>query len=409
MKILHTADWHIGQLFHDFDRTQEHEAFLSWLLSILMQQQADALLISGDVFDQANPGAHSIKLFYQFLQRATAQQPQLQIIITAGNHDSPTRLEAPKPLLENSNIHIVGTVQRDDAGAIDYDALTIPLKNSKGDIAAWCLAIPFLRVGDYPHLMDAESPYGAGVAAFYDAAAQNALTIRQPHQALIAMGHLHAQKAEITDMDAKERLIMGGVESIAASAFHPDLAYVALGHIHKAQQIGKPTIRYSGSPIPMSFTERNYKHQVVCFTLENETLSDLSFLEVPIAIPVVSVPAKHSVLTTVLQALNELPDYETPPYLEVRVLEDQPEPGLRAKIEAALEGKSVRLASINLKRIKAISNGEATTDEIIPSIESLQPIDIMTRVYTSKYNSPPPDTLVTLFNEVVNEIAANPS
>ncbi|HEY2582745.1 MAG TPA: exonuclease subunit SbcD, partial [Mucilaginibacter sp.] len=108
MKILHTADWHIGQLFHEYDRTYEHQKFLEWLVQIIKDQQIDVLLISGDIFDLSNPAAGSVKMFYTFLNRSVKANPQIQIIVTAGNHDSATRLESPKPLLESSNIHIVG-------------------------------------------------------------------------------------------------------------------------------------------------------------------------------------------------------------------------------------------------------------------------------------------------------------
>ena len=82
MKILHTADWHIGQLFHEYDRTYEHQQFLSWLVETLKNEQIDVLLISGDVFDLSNPSATSIRMFYSFLNQATKTNPHLQIIVT---------------------------------------------------------------------------------------------------------------------------------------------------------------------------------------------------------------------------------------------------------------------------------------------------------------------------------------
>src|SRR5690606_20506504 len=144
IRILHTADWHIGQLFHEYDRTYEHQQFLDWLTQTLRIAQVNVLLVSGDVFDLSNPSAASIRLFYTFLNRATSVNPDLQVIITAGNHDSASRLESPKPLLESSNIHIVGLVEKDENGAIDYDKLIIPLKDKDGSVKAWCLAVPFL-------------------------------------------------------------------------------------------------------------------------------------------------------------------------------------------------------------------------------------------------------------------------
>ena len=147
MKILHTADWHIGQLFHEYDRTYEHQQFLNWLDGTLVSEQIDVLLISGDVFDLSNPSAASVKMFYSFLNKAVNANPDLQIIITAGNHDSAARLESPKPLLESSNIHIIGLVEKTEDGSIDYDKLIISLKDKHGTTQAWCLAVPFFTHG----------------------------------------------------------------------------------------------------------------------------------------------------------------------------------------------------------------------------------------------------------------------
>ena len=232
IRILHTADWHIGQLFHEYDRTYEHQQFLYWLLETLKEEQIDALLISGDVFDSSNPSAASIRMFYSFLNQSVKQNPDLQIIVTAGNHDSASRLESPKPLLESSNIHIVGVVEKNDDGRVDYAKICIPLKDKEGNTEAWCIAAPFLRMGDYPSIPDCANSYAEGVTAFYKDTYEYVASLKEPGQAIIAMGHLHAQQAEVGDIDKMERLIMGGIECISAAAFNKKIRYVALGHIH---------------------------------------------------------------------------------------------------------------------------------------------------------------------------------
>jgi exonuclease SbcD len=301
MKILHTADWHIGQLFHKYDRTYEHQKFLDWLLDTIKHEQVDVLLVSGDVFDISNPAAASVKIFYTFLNQAVKANPHIQIIITAGNHDSASRLESPKPLLESSRIHIVGLVEKNVENEVDYKKLIIPIEDSSGTIKAWCMAIPFLRMGDYPVVADCANPYTEGVAALYKEAYEYALNKKQDGQAIIAMGHLHTQHAEVKDLDKTERLIMGGVECIASIAFHEDIAYEALGHIHKAQKIGgKESLRYSGSPLPMSFSELNYKHQVIVFELTGDAICNIQSIEVPLSVELKRVPSTHSTLTEVL-------------------------------------------------------------------------------------------------------------
>jgi exonuclease SbcD len=406
MKILHTADWHIGQLFHEYDRTYEHQQFLDWLVPILKSEQIDVLLISGDVFDLSNPAAVSVTLFYKFLSRAIATCPDLQIVITAGNHDSASRLESPKPLLESSNIHIVGMVQKHLDGSIDYDKLIVPLHNQSGEVEAWCIAVPFLRIGDYPSIADCSNPYNEGVAALYSEAYEHAKRKQQPGQAIIAMGHLHTHSAEISELDTTERLIMGGVECIPAAAFHKEIKYVALGHIHKAQRIGgNEHIRYSGSALPMSFSETNYKHQVIVFDLNDNCVVNIESIEIPLSVELLRLPTKHQPLHDVIPILEQLPNTHSnspPPYLEVRVLLTGPEPALRHRIESATAGKHVRLAKIDVKYPAAIDSKNEFISE--QKLNELQPHDVFSRIYESKYKAPVPADMLQLFNEVAQQV-----
>ena len=410
MKLLHTADWHIGQLFFEYDRTWEHERFLDWLVNTLQTETIDVLLLSGDVFDLSNPSAASVKLFYSFLNRAIRAVPHLQIIVTAGNHDSAHRLESPKPLLESSNIQIVGVIERSEDGSIDFGKLTVPIKDRDGIIKAWCLAVPYLRMGDYPVIAGSDNPYATGVARLYEEAYAYVCGIRDPGQAVLALGHLHTQQAETGDMDRPERLIMGGVECIPVSAFHPDIRYVALGHIHRAQRIGgHEHIRYSGSPLPMSFSETHYQHQVVVFDLEGEQVVNIRPLEVPVSVPLIRIPATHTRLPEVITALGQLPEMdggnEPLPYLEVRVLADGPEPILRHRVNEALAGKAVRLAKIDVRYASSAAGGDEVGPAVPDELAELNPAEVFSRVYRTKFGAAAPEELVQLFNEIAAGLA----
>ncbi|WP_293878983.1 exonuclease SbcCD subunit D [Sphingobacterium sp. UBA1498] len=407
MKILHTADWHIGQLFHEYDRTYEHQQFLDWLVEILHHEEIDVLLISGDVFDISNPSAQSIRMFYSFLNQATSRNPDLQIIITAGNHDSASRLEAPKPLLLSSKIHIVGLVEKDAEGKIDYEKLIVPIYDQAGRIKIYCLAVPFLRMGDYPTIPDCSNPYTEGVTALYKELFDYAQEKIKDDQIIISMGHLHTHHAEITELDTTERPIMGGVECIPATTFHDDIKYVALGHIHKAQKIGgKDHVRYAGSPLPMSFSEINYKHQVIAFDLDDE-MRNLRSIEIPLFVPLLRVPLKHQPLHDVIALLEQLPPSDeankaTIPYLEVRVFLEGPEPALRHKVEVALRQKKVRLAKIDVK----YPDSKTVQHQLIApeQLQELKPIDVFGRIYHTRYNSAIPEEILHLFQQVVEEV-----
>lgn len=388
LRIIHTSDWHLGQTLHQFDRSVEHQAFLDWLSDTLVSEQADALLICGDIFDTANPSAAAQKQFYRFLQQSKTLLPQLQIVIIAGNHDSPGRLEAPAPLLDSLGVTVIGFVPRLADGSIDIASLLLPLKNAHGDIAAWCMAIPFLRPGDVPRIEQANDPYMEGIALLYRQVLQHAIDIREPQQAIIALGHCHMVGGEISE-ESERRIVIGGTEALSATIFDSNVAYAALGHLHLAQKIGKQEhLRYCGSPLPLSFAEVDYRHQVLRVDLQENQVSAITPLYVPRAVALLRVPEKPAPLAQVLVALTALDiPHDTPaecmPFLEVRVRLNAPEPGLRAAIEQAIEGKPVRLAKIDTSF--AQRDVSTTSDVALAELERLHPDQIFDRLYQSKF------------------------
>ena len=403
MRLLHTSDWHLGQSLHNFERHYEHQRFLDWLLDTIVAEQADALLIAGDIFDNANPSSASQKQLYRFLQRAKERVPHLNLVVIGGNHDSPGRLEAPGPLLEAHGTRVIGAVQRDADGALDIEALVLPLTGADGTVQAWCLAVPFLRPGDVPRVAveagadNVADPYLAGIALLYRQALALALDKRQPGQAILAMGHCHMIDGQMS-ADSERRIVIGGTEMLPAGIFDPAIAYAALGHLHLAQAVGKQDhIRYCGSPIPLSFAEVGYQHQILRIDLDGDAVREIAPIAIPRAVQLLRVPAKPALITQVLEELAALdvPDapVEQQPFLEVRVRLDAPEPGLRARIEAALDGKPVRLAKIETS---SAARGSAVDAEVmtLDRLEQLKPDDIFRQLYQHRFgNEAPPDQL----------------
>ncbi|WP_455590646.1 exonuclease SbcCD subunit D [Bacteroides sp.] len=392
MKILHTADWHLGQTFFEYDRRAEHLCFLSWLQEQVEVHGVDVLLIAGDVFDSPNPSAESQKMYYRFLRDITIQKPDLQIIIIAGNHDSAARLEAPNPLLENLNITVRGVVKRTEEGEIDFDNLIIPLR--KGGC---CLAVPYLRQGDYP---DSES-YSQGVQKMYETLFEHA---RERCNPLIAMGHLQATGAEIAENDRSERTVIGGLECVSPDSFSKEIAYTALGHLHRGQRVsGRETVRYSGSPLPMSFAEKNNRQGVVLTTITDVVTVERLEFDAPVKL--LSIPKEALPLEEVLDEIALLPEgeiTETSPYIEIKLLKTEPEPSLKYQIEKALESKSVRLARI----ASVIPMQEATATTITyEELQTINPIDMAVDIFKRKYGGDDmPDKMKTLLQSVIEEI-----
>lgn len=404
MRLLHTSDWHLGQTLHNYERGYEHQRFLDWLLDTLVAERVDVLLVAGDVFDNANPSAASQKQLYVFLQQARARLPALQLVVVAGNHDSAGRLEAPGPLLAAHGTHVIGHVLRDEDGQIDLERLLLPLTGSDGQVQAWCLAVPFLRPGDVPKLPtgDAQDAYLGGIALLYRQLADLALARRQPGQAIVAMGHCHMVGGEMSN-DSERRIVIGGTEMLPSGIFDATIAYAALGHLHKAQAVGgQEHIRYCGSPIPLSFAEVNYRHQVLCLDIDGEQLREVRVIEVPRAVPLLRVPAAPAPLAEVLERLAALdvPDApaEAQPFLEVRVRLDAPEPGLRTRIETALDGKPVRLAKIETSSAARASAPDSMT---LDQLGQLQPDDIFRLLYQQKYAKDAPPELLSALAELL--------
>ena len=402
IRILHTADWHLGQTFFGYDRTEEHEVFLNWLAEEIRQKEIDALIIAGDVFDVSNPSAASQSMYYQFIYRVTAENPYLQIVIVAGNHDSAARLEAPLPLLQAMRTEVRGVVRKLEGGEIDYDHLTVELKNRQGEVELLCMAVPFLRQGDYPAVQTEGNPYAEGVRELYAQLLQRLWKRRTENQAILAIGHLQATGSEIAEKDYSERTVIGGLECVSPEAFSEQIAYTALGHIHKAQRVsGRENVRYAGSPIPMSFAEKHYHHGVVMVTFDGGCAVDIERLECPKLIPLLSVPNGESVSPeAILEALKELPETEAvAPYLEVKVLLEEPEPMLRQEIEEALADKNYRLARIVSTYRTDIGNTVKENENWKRGLQEMFPLQIAQSAFEKIYQVEMPVELTGLFEE----------
>ena len=284
MKILATSDWHLGNLFHGNDRLPEHKHFLKWLLEQIAEQKTDALLIAGDIFDNGNPSAAAQTVYYEFLADATQLCPNMQVIITAGNHDSASRLEAPRPLLTRYHVEIRGNIRKiwqqgenvrkirqqgeneddDKTGGhwlYSFDDLIIPVTNEAGEEVI-ILAVPFLRSDVVQN-----ASYSQGVNDFLRELTAEARQ-KYPGRKCIMMAHMYAKGSDIAKKDASEKIIIGGQEEVDLEGWndHPD--YMTCGHIHKRQHIWNTDwARYTGSILPMSFAEKDYTHGIDLITI----------------------------------------------------------------------------------------------------------------------------------------------
>ena len=285
MRVLHTADWHLGQHFlTGQERTTEQQAFLDWLLLTVQAQGIEVLVIAGDIFDTQSPSYTAQELYYTFLVKMQATGCR-DIVVVGGNHDSPTMLNASRQLLRQLRIHVVGGVPTDPAEQI------LHLNGANGRPGLVVCAVPFLRDRDIRLAVAGETPddrqirIRQSIADHYATLAAHAAVLGQREQdvPVLATGHLYAAGGEARE-GAERDVHIGGLGLVGAEHFPAAFDYVALGHLHRPQVVGgRAHIRYSGSPVPLSFTEADDKQQVLLLEFKGAGAPVITPIPVPVA------------------------------------------------------------------------------------------------------------------------------
>ncbi|SLM31859.1 Exodeoxyribonuclease I subunit D [Desulfamplus magnetovallimortis] len=270
MKILHTSDWHLGRSLYGRKRYDEFSAFLDWLGDTIENESIDALVIAGDIFDTGTPGNRAQKLYYQFLCRASNSCCR-HIVVIAGNHDSPSFLNAPKELLKALNVYVTGSItEKPD------DEVIVLCDEQKKTMAIVC-AVPYLRDRDIrtaepgetideknAKLVEGIKNHYASVCAIADKKRIEYEKAGFSDIPLIATGHLFAAGGKTVDDDGVRELYVGSLTHMGAEIFPPCIDYLALGHLHVPQCVKNTEhMRYCGSPIPMGFGEARHDKKVI--------------------------------------------------------------------------------------------------------------------------------------------------
>ncbi|MDO4768739.1 MAG: exonuclease SbcCD subunit D C-terminal domain-containing protein, partial [Pseudomonadota bacterium] len=284
MKLLHTSDWHLGRTLYGRKRHEEFEAFLGWLAETIRQNEIDVLLVAGDVFDTGTPGTRAQELYYRFLCRVAASSCR-HVVVVAGNHDSPSFLDAPKELLRALDVHVVGSSTKSPEDEV------LVLRNEQDKPELIVCAVPYLRDRDIrvaeagESVEDKERKLVEGIRAHYATVAASAEGKRGELGAgipIVAMGHLFTTGGRTVEGDGVRDLYVGSLAQVSADVFPPCFDYVGLGHLHVPQRVGGlETIRYSGSPLPMGFGEAGQRKSVCLAEFQGRTAS-VQLIDVPV-------------------------------------------------------------------------------------------------------------------------------
>ena len=381
MRILHTSDWHIGHRLYERPRIKEHCQFLDWLLAKIKEQEVDVLLVSGDIFDTALPSSEATDLYYRFLFQLY-DETHAHAVITAGNHDSPMRLAAPREFLRMGRIHVVGLASEPVKCVVN-----LPAENPSVAIAA----VPYLSESELSHISFETEPeraerYRERLKAFY----RQCVECMPPGLPKILMGHLFVHGGE--ESGSERNIQIGGATAMQISDFPDDVAYVALGHLHRPHAISGASypVQYAGSPLPLRFNEASYSKKV--YLLDVPTTGDVWVEEIEIPI--------FKELCTVTGDVNEVISRAMSPewngkYIQVQLKLDRPEVGISDRIREAFHqhGGDVLTVEIELP---------AQTDrQEIPIEDMQQPTEIFEQFYKEKFNENPDELMMKTFNELL--------
>jgi DNA repair protein SbcD/Mre11 len=398
MKILHTSDWHIGRALYGRKRYEEFQLFLDWLLGCIRSEGVEALLIAGDIFDNGTPSNRALELYYRFLCRC-ADAGCRHVVVTAGNHDSPSLLNAPREVLRHLNVHVVGSMTEEA-----NDELLL-LRNSSGTPELIVCAVPYLRDRDIRRAEAGETfeekgkKLVEGVCNHYRQVVTAAVALRHERgdvTPIVAMGHLFTAGGRTVDGDGVRELYVGTLGHVGDDTFPREIDYLALGHLHTPQKVGGSEFRrYCGSPLPMSFGEAGQSKVVVTVNMSG---GEMTVAEIP-------VPCFQSLVTLrgewdqIVTGINDLKKRADSVWLEVLYEGDEILGDLQERLRGLVDGSSLEILRTRNMRLVARTLSRNTTEE---TLDDLDPYEVFSRCLAAhEVPAEQQAELVTVFRETV--------
>lgn len=399
MKILHTADWHIGKKLQKHELKVDFDLFIAWLCQIVVDEKIELLLVSGDIFDLANPSSEARTQYYKTLLKL--RNLDCKIIMTGGNHDSPAMLDAPREILRSLDISIIGGLPQ------ELSETLIPVKNADGKTAVVIAAIPYLRGADLRKGTEGHSyedrieTLRQGIENTFATAASLCLE-KHPDIPAIAMGHLFT--AGIETSESEREIQIGNLAAFQASQFGEYFKYIALGHIHKPQRVNAPVPAfYSGSPLPLSFSERKDEKRVLIIDTEKDW--EPTSLPVPSFRKLIRISGD---LNHIQEKLVALPEHTALDHLiEVELKEDAYDAIKIYALDQLITTFSKPGYEIVKHRIhfKQQLQGSAALYETTQQLEDLKPKDVFLKMLDQQEISPENRTeILSAFDEILEEV-----
>lgn len=401
MKIIHTSDWHLGQTLYGHDRTEEHEAFLNQLADIVHKEQPDALVVCGDIFHTATPSAAVQKLYTDHLLLIRQACPTMTIVITAGNHDSASKLEIARNLWQYFGIHVIGQINRQSDGLFDLSRHIIAVQPApESPPKGFIIAVPHTYPYNYPDLTG-DTPREKRQTRFFTAL-QELATAQNPEQLPVVLtAHLTVTGCDQTGHD----LSLGGMDSVNTEILGDNYDYLALGHIHCPQNLSSPcgTARYCGTPIPVSFDE-SYTHSVSLVEITSHGVPP-KIRTIPInnPRPLYTIPESAQPID---KALDELRHFTCtqPGYIRLNVLaENFLNPDAQEQASEVARSKNCSFCYIRIQKDDA---AHPTTERLltVQELRRKSPVDIARMYYQDTQHEDLPDEFTTMIREAWQQV-----
>ena len=374
MKILHTADWHLGQSLYGFDRLDEQRRFLEQLCEVVAEERPDAMIVAGDVFDISMPSAAAQRVYAEGLLAIHAAAPEMVVVVIAGNHDSASRLEIYRNLWRSHNVFVIGTLRRLSDNSADYSAHIIPIPG-KGYVAA----VPYV----YPHNFPPAD--GDRQQAFFHGLERAVGKIDTDGLPTVLAAHLAVLGCDLTGHRRMQNDSLGTVDYVDLPTLGTEYDYIALGHIHHPQTLRGSDGRaaYSGSPLAVEFDER-YRHGVVIADIESGKPIEARIVEIHDPCPLVTLPSEPASFDDALSAAREFPASKEA-YIRLNVLLDNPLPSdYNEQVAKALEGKACRYCTLNVTDRRRSSRTNVLPDVTPEQLRQMTVVEVAARFFIAK-------------------------
>lgn len=401
MKILHTSDWHLGRTLYGRKRYEESEAFLSWLTETIQAEKIDALLVAGDVFDTSTPSNRAQELYYRFLCRVAASSCR-HVVVVAGNHDSPSFLDAPRELLRALNVHVIGSASESSEDEV------LVLHDEKGLPEAIVCAVPYLRDRDLrvaeagENFTDKEAKLIDGIRRHYAEVAAVAESKRRELGTdipIVGMGHLFTAGAKTIEDDGVRELYVGSLAHVTTGVFPDSFDYLALGHLHVPQKVqGAEVIHYSGSPLPMGFGEAGHQKSV-CLVEFAGAKPDVRLIDVPVFQRLERI---RGGLETISGRILELSAIGTPAWLEIVYEGEEVIGDLSQRLDDAVSETELEILRVKNTRIIDRVLDRFQDDETLDDLDVGDVFERCLEIHGVPEEQRP--DLVQSYNEIVHDL-----